>query len=463
MKQNWKNRTMWTGDNLPVLRGMNSGCVDLIYLDPPFNSNRNYSAPIGSKAAGAAFKDTWTLDDVDVAWHGEIAEQNPAVYAVIGAAGEAHGSGMKSYLIMMAVRLLEMERILKSTGSIYLHCDPTASAYLRLLCDAVFGHENYLNEISWTRSVPKNDYIQGAVNWPRMRDVLVHYRASRQYVGFNQPLLPLSRESADRHYRKVDLKTGRRYQLTSLTAPGAGTRGHPQYEFMGVTRFWRYSKEKMLELMEAGRVVQAVSGRVPRYKRYLDESKGVAIGDSWTDINPVQGQAKERTGYPTQKPLKLLDRIIKASSNEGDMVLDPFAGCATACVAAERLDRQWVGIDISKKAADLVQVRIRKEIDLFHNFKPIRRSDIPRRTDLGKLPSYRTHKHLLFGKQEGYCAGCKVSFQFRNLTVDHVTPQSQGGTDHMDNLQLLCGACNSMKGTGTQAELIVKLQAQELR
>ena len=145
------------------------------------------------------------------------------------------------------------------------------------------------------------------------------------------------------------------------------------------------------------------------------------------------------------------------------MILDPFAGCATACVAAERLDRQWVGIDISKKAADLVQVRIRKEIDLFHNFKPIRRSDIPRRTDLGKLPSYRTHKHLLFGKQEGHCAGCKVSFQFRNLTVDHVTPQSQGGTDHMDNLQLLCGACNSMKGTGTQAELIVKLQAQELR
>ena len=191
--------------------------------------------------------------------------------------------------------------------------------------------------------------------------------------------------------------------------------------------------------------------------------KGNPVDTIWDDIKPVQAQSKERIGYPTQKPLDLLERIIQASSNSGDMVLDPFCGCATACVAAERLDRQWGGIDLSKKAADLVQVRIRKEINLFHNFKPIHRFDIPRRTDLGKLPSYRTHKHLLFGKQEGHCAGCKVSFQFRNLTVDHVTPQSQGGTDHMENLQLLCGACNSMKGTGTQAELIVKLQAQELR
>ena len=152
MIANWANRTMWTGDNLSILRGLNSASVDLIYLDPPFNSNKTYSAPIGSKAAGAAFKDTWTLDDVDLAWHGEIAEQSPAVYAVIDAAGIAHGSGMKSYLIMMAVRLLEMHRVLKPTGSLYLHCDPTANAYLRMLLDAVFGARNFRSEIVWRRS-----------------------------------------------------------------------------------------------------------------------------------------------------------------------------------------------------------------------------------------------------------------------------------------------------------------------
>ena len=154
---NWSNRTIWTGDNLAVMRGMNGESVDLIYLDPPFNSNKTYSAPIGSKAAGAAFKDTWMLDDVDVAWHGEIAEQNPAVYAVIDAAGIAHGKSMKSYLIMMAVRLLEMHRILKSTGSLYLHCDPTASHYLKMLLDAVFGRGNFRNEIVWQRTSAHND------------------------------------------------------------------------------------------------------------------------------------------------------------------------------------------------------------------------------------------------------------------------------------------------------------------
>ena len=410
MKQNWKNRTMWTGDNLQILRGMNSESVDLIYLDPPFNSNRDYSAPIGSEAAGAAFKDTWTLEDVDEAWHGEIAEQNPAVYSIIDAAGLAHGSSMKSYLIMMAVRLLEMRRILKPTGSIYLHCDPTASHYLKLLMDAVFGKQCFRNEIVWfyRRWPTKSKSFQ------RMHDSILYY--SKNPDGSHTFNLLFEPSSA----RTLSDYKGKR--LTTV------------------------------QTEEGTWVKRQTSG----------DSEGVPLRDVW-EIKRVHTRSHERVGYPTQKPLALLTRIIQASSNEGDTVLDPFAGCATACVAAERLDRQWVGIDISKKAADLVQVRIRKEIDLFHNFKPIRRSDIPRRTDLGKLPSYRTHKHLLFGKQEGHCAGCKVSFQFRNLTVDHVTPQSQGGTDHMDNLQLLCGACNSMKGTGTQAELIVKLQAQELR
>ena len=418
---NWSNRTMWTGDNLDIMRGMNSEGVDLIYLDPPFNSNRTYSAPIGSQAAGAAFKDTWTLDDVDVAWHGEIADQNPAVYSVIGTAGGTHGSGMKSYLIMMAVRLLEMYRLLKPTGSLYLHCDPTASHYLKVLMDAVFGTKNFRNEIVWNYSFRLMDLPRF---FNRKHDVILFY-AKTAGCSFSMPKTPWTRDEI--------IKT----------------------------------RKQKIHLDDEGNEVIWMPGGKGRSKSRLKKlsdimAEGKAMSDVWP-IPTISSSSRERVGYPTQKPLALLDRIIKTSSNKGDMVLDPFAGCATACVAAERQDRQWVGIDISKKAADLVQVRIRREIDLFHNFQPTRRSDIPKRTDLGELPNYRTHKHQLFGKQEGRCGGCRVAFPFRNFTVDHVVPQSKGGSDHLGNLQLLCGACNSMKGTGTQAELIVKLQAQELR
>ena len=195
-------------------------------------------------------------------------------------------------------------------------------------------------------------------------------------------------------------------------------------------------------------------------KRYLDANPGQVPSDVWVDIPPVNSQAKERTGYPSQKPLALLERIIRASSNEDDVVLDPFCGCATACVAADRLNRQWIGIDLSPLAAQLVRSRIQAEGPLL--FDLVHRTDIPRRTDLGKLPSYKTHKHTLYGRQEGICNGCRILFPFQNFTIDHIVPQSKGGTDHIDNLQLLCNACNSRKGTGSQAELVVKLRKEGL-
>ena len=437
------------------MRGMNSESVDLIYLDPPFNSKKNYAAPIGSEAAGAAFKDTWTLSDVDVEWANLIEEKYSKLYRVLLAATT---NSDKSYPIYMAARLLEMRRLLKPTGSIYLHCDPTMSHYLKLSMDAIWGRRNYLNEISWIRTVPKNDYIQGAVNWPRMRDVMLHFSASPSYRGFNQPFLPLSLASADKQYRSLEPETGRRYQLTSLTAPGAGTRGHPSYELMGVTRHWRYNKEKMYKLLEAGRVVQTAPGKVPRYKRYLDESKGIAIGDSWGDIPAVQGQAKERIGYPTQKPLALLERVIKASSNYGDIVLDPFCGCATTLAAADRLQRSWVGIDVSSKAAELVVRRITNQQGLWREI--VHRTDILQRTDLGKLPSYNApeNRRNLYGLQEGHCAGCKTHFETRHLEVDHIISRAKGGTDHIENLQFLCGSCNRIKGDRGMEYLKVKLQ-----
>ena len=265
----------------------------------------------------------------------------------------------------------------------------------------------------------------------------------------------------ERFYKHREPGSGRRYQLDKLTAPGGEAKGNPSYEVMGVTRYWPYSPERMQELIDEGRVVQTKPGAVPRYKRYLDEMPGVPLQDMWVDIGAIGAQAKERIGYPTQKPLALLDRIIRASSNPDDMVLDPFCGCATACVAADRLDRQWVGIDLSPLAADLVDRRMRGEGALL--FRCLRRDDVPRRTDQEGVPHYRTQKHTLFGRQEGVCAGCRIMFPFRNMTIDHVVAQARGGTDHLDNLQLLCNACNSMKGTRTQAEFVARLVAEGIR
>ena len=476
MTANWRNRTLWTGDNLDIMRGMNSESVDLIYLDPPFNSNQDYSAPIGSEAAGAAFKDTWTLSDVDEAWHGEIADRQPALYAIIDAADLAHGKGMKSYLIMMAVRLLEMHRLIKPTGSIYLHCDPTASHYLKMMMDAIFTQENFRSEIVWKRTGSHG----GAKRWGPIHDTILFYAkgSAHKWNRIFQPYLP---EYLDTHYTLEDERG--RYQPVSLTGSGVrtGDSGQPWrgIDPTQVGRHWAIpraalrtafpdrgdldsltTQERLDLLDEAGLIHWPERGTVPRQKRYADESPGVPIQDIVTDINPAGGG--ENVGYPTQKPVALLDRIIRASTTPGDMVLDPFCGCATALVAADRLDRQWAGIDLSPLAARLVLKRLRDDRGpLFDDV--IHREDVPRRTDLGRLPNYRTHKHTLYGRQEGVCAGCQVLFPFRNLTVDHVIPQAKGGSDHRDNLQLLCGACNSMKGTGSQEQLIVRLTEQGIR
>ena len=450
---NIENRTLFTADNLDVLRGMNSESVDLIYLDPPFNSNRDYAAPVGSEAAGAAFKDTWTLSDVDLAWIGILADKQEKVSIVIDAAGVAHGKSMKSYLVMMAIRLLEMKRVLKPTGSIYLHCDPTASHYLKVVMDCIYGTDNFRNDVTWRRTNAKGLAFG---RYPNNADSLIYY-GNGEACTWNRPYKPLNDEYIEKFYRHTEQETGHRYQLDNLLNPNRD-RPNLTYEFLGVTRVWRWTRERMQQAHEQGLIVQSKQGAVPRLKRYLHESKGTPVDSIWDDIKPIQSHSKERTGYPTQKPLALLDRIIKASTNEGDVVLDPFCGCATALVAAEKLDRQWIGIDLSPLAARLVKSRLERGGPLFYEIN--HRTDIPRRTDVGELPPYKTHRHTLYGKQEGDCAGCRIHFPFRNLTVDHIVARSRGGTDHLDNLQLLCNACNSTKGVVDQATFIAKLQSQ---
>ena len=448
---NFADKTIWTGDNLDIMRGMNSESVDLCYLDPPFNSNRNYAAPVGSQAAGAAFKDTWTLSDLDVAWMGLIADEQPAMYKVLETAGLTHGKGMQSYLCMMGVRLLEMRRVLKETGSIYLHCDPTASHYLKLLMDAVFGADNFRNEVSWNRSNPKSLHV---VNFPNNRDIILRYSRG-QKATFHKVFLAHNPTYVDKAYKYTE-EDGRRYRLLPLLNPSSD-RPNLTYEFLGVTRVWRWTHKRMQKAYEDGIVVQLKPGAVPQYKYYLEDSKGRTATDDWNNI--LQTAGRERIGYPTQKPLVLLERIIKASSNEGDVVLDPFCGCATACVAAENLGRQWVGIDISPKAVELVNTRLQQTMgNLFHHGYVTHRTDIPRRTDIDVPVPYRQNKHILFGQQEGQCGGCKTEFPFKLFEVDHVIPRSRGGTNHPDNLQLLCSHCNRVKGDKNQAHLMARLK-----
>ncbi len=328
-----------------------------------------------------------------------------------------------------------------------------------MLMDAVFGRQQFRNEITWQRTESHNT----ADRYGNVADILLYYSKSDKPT-WNTQHQPYGTAQMSR-FRHVDAD-GRRYKLENLTAPRPDS-DSGKFEWRGTTpgptRGWGYKREQLEAWWAEGRIQVKKDGtpRMDGLKNYLDEAEGKPLQNIWTDITRVSNTSSERVGYPTQKPLALLDRIIRTSSDEGDMVLDPFCGCATACVAADRLGRQWVGIDLSPLAGRLVETRMRREGALL--FKAMRRDDIPQRTDVASLPNYRTHKHTLYGKQEGNCTGCRTHFPFRNLTIDHVVPQAKGGTNHSDNLQLLCGACNSMKGTGTQEELIAKLIAEGIR
>jgi len=357
---------LYYGDNLDILRRyVDAESVDLVYLDPPFNSNATYNVLFaeqsGARAASQikAFEDTWRWDAEAARTYFEVVEAGGRVSEALQAFRRLVGdSNMLAYLAMMAPRLVELRRVLKPTGSLYLHCDPTASHYLKLLLDAVFGPEYFRTEIAWKRSSAHSDTKQGRKQHGRIHDVLLFYSKGKDWK-WNPVYMPYDEEYVDSFYRHVEPDTGRRYRLGDLTGPGGAAKGNPQYEVMGVTRYWRYSQERMQELIRQGRIVQTRPGAVPQYKRYLDEMPGVPLQDVWNDIRPIGAQAAERLGYPTQKPEALLERIILSATDEGDVVLDPFCGCGTAVAVAQRLGRQWVGIDVTYLAVALIRRRLR--------------------------------------------------------------------------------------------------------
>ena len=490
---NVPSRTIFTGDNLDILRGINSECVDLIYLDPPFNSNQSYAAPLDSEARGAEFKDVWTLDDMKQEWVEEVEYRRPALFYLINGAKLAHGESMAGYLTFMSVRLIELHRILKPTGSIYLHCDDAAIHYLKAIMDALFGTENFVNNLVWKRATSHNDPRR----FGRILDHILFYSrgATRQWNA-QAISTPKSDEELATAYPSQDERG--RYRSADLTGPRHNAQiGSPStipwrdYDVHSMGRVWsvprtgRYAEyiennfipgyrsiddihQRLDALDQAGLIHHPQRGNWPGLKRYSVADAGNPAQNLFLEpmgFTNYSTRRLEYTGYPTQKPIALLERIIMASSNEGDLVLDPFCGCATACIAAEKLGREWIGIDIVPQATVILRNRAKRELQI-----PMTDSDKvswedwslftqdhkpPQRTDLNLLSPVnpQTEREFLYASQNRRCAGCQYELPLHVLTVDHITPRSRGGLDSVGNLQLMCHTCNAIKGDRDMAYL----------
>lgn len=342
MNKSQMNRLIW-GDNLLAMQALlahgYASKIDLIYIDPPFNSDADYTFSV-------------TVEGKQVDKEASIIER--LAYT------DTWEAGLDSYLDMIYARLQLMKRLLSERGCIYIHVDWHISHYIKALLDEIFGQENFRNEIVWKRSHAHSDSKQGSLHYGRLHEVILFYSKSEAYK-FTQQYTPYEKEYADTYYKYVESDTGRRYWLDNLQGPGGAAKGNPQYEVMGVTRYWRYSRENMQRLIEEGRIVQTSPGTVPKYKRYLDEMLGRPVQDVWDDIKSLAGlgaNTTERLNYPTQKPEALLERIIKASSNEGDLVADFFCGSGTTMAVAERLGRRWIGCNLDKVGIQVSRNRL---------------------------------------------------------------------------------------------------------
>ena len=478
---NFANRTLYHGDNLDFLRGMNSGTVHLIATDPPFNKSKDFPATPDSLAAGAKFDDRWSWqDDLHDDWLIAIQRDYPEVLSVINNAKLVYGYDMAAFLCFMGVRLLEMRRVLRDDGSIYLHIDHSAQAYVKFLMDAVFGRLNFRSQIAWRRNESGAKGSQHKANvWGNNVEYLLFYTKGNK-ATFDPRIIPdMAEDDLKRKFPKVD-ENGERYntKLTAWCQPSMGPRPNLCYPFHGITppypSGWRLSPERMEEEYRKGNIVIR-DGKLER-RSYAREYLGVSPGNLWTEAELLlAAQSKERTGYPTQKPLSLYERIISASSKPGDIVLDPFCGCATTPIAAERLGRQWVGMDLWDQAHQMVLKRLAEEKlavpddvitqnpHLLTFGSVIYATTPPVRTDGGetaaehlatpinqeapRLPAPRTQHGRLLDDTGAFCQGCGRDYSFdpRVLEVDHRQPKADGGTDAYENLTLLCPPCNKEK------------------
>ena len=441
---NWANRTLFHHDNLAVLRGMNSETVHLIATDPPFNKGRDFHATPDSLADGASFHDRWSWEkDVHLTWIDQLEDDWPKLMRVIQGARLSYGDDMGAFLCYMAVRLIEMHRLLRQDGSLYLHCDPTASHYLKQLLDAIFGRRHFINEIVWCYTDPAGR--RNTNYYKKTHDIVLWYaKDPKNYKTNRIAKSPLSPSTLKRYEKYFDEHGQITYQELKRTNPGA----------------FRALKSVPSDLSQV----------------WMDKNKGTTAPDWWVDITPLKRkgskQKSESIGYPTQKPLALMERIIETTSTEGDIMLDPFAGCGTTLIAAERLGRQWVGIDIWDAALDVVLERLKKEnltpdseestclwVDRIHY-----RKDLPERTDdqhdavtplktikrgdepKGSRMSRAEILKELLDRHGSRCQGCDRQFDDpRYLELDHNTPRSGGGLNHISNRVLLCGPCNKLK------------------
>ena len=508
---NFANRTLFHGDNLGFLQGLNSGSVHLIATDPPFNKGRDFHATPDSLAAGGRFEDRWAYDkDVHPEWidalkdfdaqrkrtkrKGEYQQGLGGVWTAIEAADTTWGKDMGAFLCYMGVRLLEMRRVLHEDGSLYLHCDPTASHYLKIMLDAIFGKKNFRNEIIWQRNDGRGKGSQHDPKaWGKNTDSILYYAKSGK--SELRPYRNLTDEEIDEKFPLTDERTGRRYYtgIPIFCSRSMGARPNLCYEWRGFRNphpsGWRLSRARLEEEYKKGNVVIREDGKLER-RKYIDDYEGMPVDNCWVDIPRLTGNSPEDYGYATQKPLDLYDRIIRASSNPGDIVLDPFAGCATTVVAAELANRQWIGMDIWDGARNAVVQRLLTEgmlrpsgvpdsmlADLtlpdspqaplgFRELNYVRTP--PTRTDEGDiaapaftLPAQRAIPRWqrlsraeiverLEKAQAGsggvICGGCGIVLAAYYMELDHVLPRADGGANDITNRLLICGPCNGTKG-----------------